>query len=377
LLHAGSDAGFPVARECDLSPQSQGVAREIDPSEAEHRIAALDPAVPTAPVSVVIAAYNADETIAATLLSIHRQSLRPAEIVVIDDGSTDRTAAIARALGARVVGAPHRGVSAARNLGIAAAAQDWIAFIDADDLWFPEKLARQWDLVTRYPAYRFTAANVVRLYDSGKLDLLPQREISAFLQMSVRELETNLYHYDCDNFMAPFYLHVVTVMAHRSLLRKAGPFNESLPACEDTELWLRMLALEPLLLLDEPQSWYRRHTRSVTFADPIIADLSHLKLTDMVRAHPARYPSDTKRYFAETVPWIALQTGHYAVRVGRFEEAAEPLRRSLRHRFHWQPGLMYAALPVLRLRPVRWAFGRVRAAWKARPRARLKGSEVG
>lgn len=104
---------------------------------------------PNAPaVSVVVPAYNAAATLAATLASAAAQTLQAIEIVIVDDGSTDATAVIARAFcrtepRARLVRQANRGVAAARNHGIALAGAAYVAPLDADDLWHPDKLAQQ------------------------------------------------------------------------------------------------------------------------------------------------------------------------------------------------------------------------------------------
>ena len=94
-------------------------------------------------ISVVIPAYNAARFLPRCLASVFAQTLKPDEVIVVDDGSTDDTAALAAALGARVISRPNGGLSAARNTGIQNASSEWIALLDADDLWAPEKLERQ------------------------------------------------------------------------------------------------------------------------------------------------------------------------------------------------------------------------------------------
>lgn len=99
-------------------------------------------------VGVVVPMYNARRTITATLASICRQTHHPLDIVVVDDGSTDDSAAIVSAWAARdnrvrLVRQDNAGVAAARNTGAAATAASYLAFVDADDLWAPEKIASQ------------------------------------------------------------------------------------------------------------------------------------------------------------------------------------------------------------------------------------------
>ncbi len=97
------------------------------------------------PISVVVPAYDAQTTLAAAIESVRAQSAPPREIIVVDDGSRDGTAEVARTLGVTLLAQRNAGCGAARNAGIRHATQPWIALLDADDRWAPEKLAAQWD----------------------------------------------------------------------------------------------------------------------------------------------------------------------------------------------------------------------------------------
>jgi glycosyltransferase involved in cell wall biosynthesis len=97
----------------------------------------------TPSISVICPAWQAARTLPETLASIRAQTLVPAEVLVVDDGSTDSTAEVAERNGARVIRQTHAGPAAALNAGIAASHGQLLAFVDADDLWTPEKLARQ------------------------------------------------------------------------------------------------------------------------------------------------------------------------------------------------------------------------------------------
>ena len=101
--------------------------------------------VPVLPVTVVIAAYNREDTVARAVLSVRAQTSLAAEIIVVDDASTDRTAEVAERAGAKVIRlADNGGAARARNAGIAAAVQPWIAFLDSDDEWLPGQLSTLW-----------------------------------------------------------------------------------------------------------------------------------------------------------------------------------------------------------------------------------------
>src|SRR5262249_39213835 len=103
-------------------------------------------------VSVVLPAYNAERTIAASLASIAAQTVTELEVIVVDDGSTDDTIRVAKSTDRgdlRVISQANAGHAAARNTGVSAARGRYVAFLDADDLWLPEKLERQMDEIRR------------------------------------------------------------------------------------------------------------------------------------------------------------------------------------------------------------------------------------
>src|SRR2546425_3742720 len=104
-----------------------------------------------APVSAVIAAYNAERFIAQTIASAQAQTLPVAEIIVVADGSTDATAQIAESMGARVFNENCLGLSAARNKCVRESTQPCVAFLDSDDTWEPEKIELQIQLAAENP----------------------------------------------------------------------------------------------------------------------------------------------------------------------------------------------------------------------------------
>jgi glycosyltransferase involved in cell wall biosynthesis len=100
-----------------------------------------------APISVVIPAYNAETFIAEAIQSVHAQTLKVAEIIVVADDCTDRTAQIAAELGATVLEHNRRNMAVGLNLGVNAGTQPWIALLDADDFWDQNKIALQWKAI--------------------------------------------------------------------------------------------------------------------------------------------------------------------------------------------------------------------------------------
>lgn len=115
-----------------------------------------------APVSVIVPVRNAAAHLAAALASVQSQQPAPAEVIVIDGGSTDDSATIARALGARVIAQDGRGLAAARNQAIRESQQPWIAFCDGDDRWAPDALARRMQALATKPLAWVVIGRVIR-----------------------------------------------------------------------------------------------------------------------------------------------------------------------------------------------------------------------
>lgn len=204
-------------------------------------------------VSVVVPAFNAAAVIGETFDSVRRQTFRNFEVVIVDDGSTDNTAAVAQkfcGLDARFVllQQPNGGISAARNTAIARARGKWISFLDADDIWFPEKLVRQIELSKADPRANFLFANL-HFWDGQKdLHLLYEDDVPLPEGDILRQLIS-----DC-RFLPS------AIMVPRETLLAAGGFDTGkLRISEDWDMWLR-LAERGLWArgIREPLGRYRR-----------------------------------------------------------------------------------------------------------------------
>jgi glycosyltransferase involved in cell wall biosynthesis len=178
-------------------------------------------------VSVVIPARDAAATLARAIRSARAQTRPPDEVLVVDDASGDDSAAIAAGLGATVVRlAAHQGAGAARNAGVAAAGGEVIGFLDADDEWLPDKLARQLPLLADAD---FVACGAILFAEDGtRLGPLYDGEIP-------REGA------DCwRGLLARNTIATSCVLVWRRAFDAAGGFDPGLPVAEDQDLWLRL-----------------------------------------------------------------------------------------------------------------------------------------
>lgn len=192
-------------------------------------------------VSVIVPAYNAAEYLAAALGSVLSQTWTDLEVLVVDDESSDRTVEVAERFGPPVVCVrqPHGGVAKARNTGIAAACGRLIAFLDADDVWLPEKLQRQVEYFERWPSTGLlhTATLVVNRGGTS----IPRAA------QSPSRAATPPTHMFCDLFHNDVEINALTVMVPRAVLDDVGLFDERPEIhVEDWDLWLRIAARYPI-----------------------------------------------------------------------------------------------------------------------------------
>ncbi|MBW2623476.1 MAG: glycosyltransferase [Deltaproteobacteria bacterium] len=189
-------------------------------------------------VSVIIPSYNRAGILSRAIDSVLAQTFRNFELIVVDDGSSDETPEVLEGYRDRLKALTirHGGVSAARNRGIKEAGGEFIALLDSDDSWLPEKLAVQTDFFIRNPSARICQTGEIwhrrgKRVNPGKRHQKPSGDI----------------------FYPSLKLCLVspsTVMIGRDIFDDVGLFDESLPACEDYDLWLRISARFPVYLID-------------------------------------------------------------------------------------------------------------------------------
>ena len=192
----------------------------------------MQPGASAAPrVSAVIPVYNRERCVAAAIQSVLGQTVPVHELIVVDDGSTDqsRAAILEGAAGdprVRYLHQPNAGAAAARNTGIGAATGDWIAFLDSDDIWTPQKMAHALDVIRTRPDVEFIHTN--------RTQRLPDGTIEPGRLTDPAKLADKHY------LLNGFNIKTTTVMIKSSLLRSIGGlFATDMRTCEDYELFWR------------------------------------------------------------------------------------------------------------------------------------------
>lgn len=197
--------------------------------------------MPTQPtISVIIPTHNREHTLARAIESVQTQSVKPLEIIVIDDGSTDNTGALVKQdfPTVKLYRQSNHGVSHARNRGIESARGEWIALLDSDDAWYPGKLEAQLNLLERNPS--------IRLCHTDEHWIRNGKRINQRLRHEKRGGQ--IYQF-CLPLCA---ISPSAALIHNSVFNDIGYFDEELPACEDYDFWLRLTALESVVFCDAP-----------------------------------------------------------------------------------------------------------------------------
>ena len=191
-------------------------------------------------VSVVIPTFNRRHTIERALDSVIGQSFAAQEIILVDDGSTDQTALVMQQSypDLTVVTQANKGVSAARNAGITLAGSEWIALLDSDDEWLPNKLQTQVEALTASPDLKVCHTEEIWIRNGKRVN-----------QMKKHQKHGGWIFDKCLPLCA---MSPSTIVIHKSVFDEVGLFDETLPACEDYDMWLRISSRYPVLLLEQP-----------------------------------------------------------------------------------------------------------------------------
>ncbi|MGI9318551.1 MAG: glycosyltransferase family 2 protein [bacterium] len=191
-------------------------------------------------ISVIIPTWNRSDLVQRAVNSALNQTKEPKEVIVVDDGSDDdtRERIAADFPHIRMLVQSNKGVSAARNHGIREATGDWIAFLDSDDEWLPDKLAVQQDLLRCHPDLRACHTEEIWIRNGRRVN--------------PKQKHAKPVGWIFNHCLPLCCVSPSSVMLHRSIFEHIGPFDESLPACEDYDMWLRVFHKYPIGLVETP-----------------------------------------------------------------------------------------------------------------------------
>ena len=290
------------------------------------------------PVSVVIPAYNSEEFIGEAISSVLAQTLRVSEIIVVDDGSSDRTAAVAEKLGAVVVRQEHGGISVARNAGIRAAKHEWIAFLDADDTWEPRKIEYQFAAIRRYPDVGLVSCDLSQwLHGAPVSETVPEVNSVAVndAPMVYIPQAQGAFLIDRMTYNSP------TMLIRRELLFSVGLFDEQVRYVEGVECYLRVIARCPIVLVELPLVRQRLHQQN-TSANSVEMRLSWIEMVDRLKTESEKYPPGAAEALAKDMSGQFIPLGRTLLDNGRMREARNLFLRSLKQRLSKRAAVLWA-----------------------------------
>lgn len=192
-------------------------------------------------ISVIIPTHNRAHVLARAIESVLAQTLKPFEIILVDDGSNDLTAELINSHFPEClyVSQNNQGVSSARNHGIRIARGDWLAFLDSDDEWLPGKLAAQQKKIGGKLEHRLCHTEEIWIRNGKRVNAMLKHAKSG--------------GYIFRQCLPLCLISPSSAMIHRSVFEELGVFDESLPACEDYDMWLRICSREPVDFVEEAQ----------------------------------------------------------------------------------------------------------------------------
>lgn len=294
-------------------------------------------------VSAVIPSYNRRDLLHEALASVVDQTTPVQEIIVVDDGSTEQLCDVAIHFGARFIRQENAGAAAARNCGLRAAHSEWVAFLDSDDLWQPEKIERQWSALQQYSA-DLCFTDMVTFNNSGIVTRSMLRAIGeapdnhvADVRAAYRIAKTEAHPNQIvvcrpSEFRAALARYNVvfpsTMIVRRSRALDIGGFSPELRICEDWDFVLRLSERKiTALAIEVPLVRYRVHDGNWSGDYVESARMVSRMVERLLLEHPEQYPAEAQIYWQRYFPAYVMSATRVAIPAGRFGIVHELMAR--------------------------------------------------
>lgn len=215
-------------------------------------------------VSIIIPTYNCGKFLAQGIRSVLNQEYPHKEVIVIDDGSTDNTQDILQTFGdaITVFHQENAGAAVARNTGLQYAKGEYLAFLDADDLWLPGKLTAQVNYLETHPQVGMVYTNWLVWVDNGTNDYQPAPATSSLQEGLLIDKEQSGWVYHLLLFDS--IVHTITVLVRKNVAQQVGTFDAFLRNGQDYDYWIRASRVTEIHKLSTPFAVYRLHSENNT-----------------------------------------------------------------------------------------------------------------
>ena len=292
--------------------------------------------------SVIIPVYNGAETVGRAIESVLAQTYPAHEVIVVDDGSIDVTAKVVEQFGSRVryIYQPNAGVAAARNVGVKHATGEWLAFLDADDWYYPDRLRwhAEWiqedaglDFLTGdYEYVKSDGSHISRsmeMHESGRQMLDKARSTLGRVVMLANDLEA---------FVADHFGDTHTLSVPRQKFLALDGYPAGFKIGEDVFFLAKLCAVSQRVgVMCAPMAAYVIHDGSATRKDPLSAQIENVRTLVALKAAASCFPPAVKRGVRKRLRWGRLNLGYALVRTDQRGAAV----RAVVPTFFENPGL--------------------------------------
>jgi glycosyltransferase involved in cell wall biosynthesis len=273
-------------------------------------------------VTVIIPAFNSRATLARAIQSVRAQAIGVREIIVVDDKSTDGTAEFARELGDDIIvvqNPENQGPSAARNSAIARARGSVIAFLDADDYWYPWKLDQQLRVFAENPQIALCCSGVCWFETQQSVPEITRPDQNAWILQSFGEIVRDPY------------LGTPTVIVRTEALRSVGGFDTSLRYAEDVDLWMRIAEQFPIARFSSVMTAVAISPSSLTQIGGEQVDRGNLEVLYRWRTHRPEATQKFGREFDRVTAAVYTRLASGRMSRGDTDAARSALRLAIRY----------------------------------------------
>lgn len=272
-------------------------------------------------ISVVIPAYNAERTVLETVESVQKQTFSDLEIIVIDDGSTDKTKELLEGVTderLKIFSYENGGVATARNRGMAHAKGEFIAFLDADDLWTSDKLELQLRALQQHPEAGVTYSWTFYFTDGQRESLLPGNSIF---------FEGNVYtKLLINNFLA----NGSNPLVRRKAIESVGEFDPTCTPCEDWDFYLRLAVHWSFVVVPKHQILYRQSPNSGSSKLKAVEEAGLITIEKAYRMAPPEYQYLKNQSLAWIYEYCTQQYLQYSTDISGVNQAGQKLWKAIR-----------------------------------------------
>ncbi|MEO1766703.1 glycosyltransferase [Thiobacter aerophilum] len=273
--------------------------------------------------SVIIPVFNGAACLARAIDSVLAQSWTAHEIIVVDDGSTDATPEVARRYGDRILylRQDNAGVSAARNRGARQATGDWLAFLDADDWYYPDRLRWHAEWIAARPGLDFFTGDYDYVRTDGSLisHSMDQHESGQAMLRKAKGLPHVVMESDeFEIFVADHFGDTHTLSVPRATFLRLGGYPEGYRVCEDVFFLVRLCAASRRVgVVCRPMAAYVIHEASATRRDPLRAQQENVRTLEAMARESVAYPAQVRRGVLARLRRGRLNLGYALARTGR------------------------------------------------------------